>query len=55
MDKKLGRGNCVFVQDGARFHISQNWLANKCKYIKKWSANSPDLNPIETLLGAMKK
>ena len=46
------------MQVGARSHTShatQNWMATKCKYIKKWPANSSDLNPIETLWGAMKK
>ena len=38
-------------------HIMQhpNWLVTKCRYIQKWPANSPDLNPIEKMWGVMKQ
>ena len=58
LDSNRGKGMWIFQQDGARCHTSRKtvkWLSSKCRYIKRWPANSPDLNPIENFLGALKE
>lgn len=51
-------GNFTFQQDGASCHTAKritSWLREHHVPVLKWSANNPDLSPIETLWGKMKK
>lgn len=55
---QTNEGEFIFQQDGASCHKSKKtiaWLARKHIPLLDWPANSPDLSPIESLWGQMKK
>lgn len=55
---KSRRKRFIFQQDGATCHTaksSKEWMAKKNIPLLPWAPSSPDMSPIETLWGVMKK
>lgn len=51
-------GEFIFQQDGATCHIAKKnkeWFAAKSITVLPWPPSSPDMSPIETIWGVMKK
>lgn len=58
IDHVKGRGNWIFMQDGARSHTSRETircLEHQCWFIRKWSSNSPVFNSIDIFWACMKE
>ena len=58
LDSRYGQAQYIFMQDGAPAHtsfLSTLHLQKICSYRKFWPANSPGINHIENLWGAMKR